>query len=65
METARSDIRKRGVAGWWPGGTCVGMGGYGKDGVKGWDGVGTIAGSINSGGPPPYNRAIHNLYKPK
>jgi hypothetical protein len=23
-----------------------------------------MAGSINNGGPPPYNRAIHNLQSP-
>jgi hypothetical protein len=61
LETARRDKRKRGVAGWWPRGTGVGWGGFGKDGARGQDGVVTISGSINSGGPPPYNRAIHNL----
>jgi hypothetical protein len=32
---ARSDKMKLGVADWWPGGTCEGRGGFGKDGVKG------------------------------
>lgn len=64
METAIRDKRKRGFVGWWPAGTGVRGGGFGKDGVRGQDGVGTIAGSTNSGGPPPYNRAIHNLYGP-
>ena len=46
METARRDERKRGAATWWPGGTCSGSGGFVKDGVEGWDGFRTIAGSI-------------------
>lgn len=32
-------------------------------GVSGWEGVGIIEGDIQSGGPPPYSRAIHTLFQ--